>query len=123
MNMLLPRTALVLSLGLSAVVGAAGCSSDNSTDTTNGKAISDIDIGGDVTVDKGATKQLSATVKYADGTTLDVTSNAALVWNVDNTDVATVSSAGLLTGTGVGATKVKATYQGSESGSHAVIVH
>lgn len=109
--------ALVFSLGL------AACSSDNTTDTTTGQAISGVDIGGDVTIDKGEQKQLTATVDYADGTKADVTNNSQLVWNIDNTDVATISATGMLTGKSVGATKVKATYQGSESGSHAVIVH
>ncbi len=112
---------LVLSLvGASSFV--AGCGSDN-VDSVTGKTISDLDIGGDLTLDKGKTQQMTATVKYADGTSVNVTTNADLVWNVGNTGVATISKEGIVTGVGVGATTIKATYQGKESASRALIVN
>ncbi|MBX3200998.1 MAG: Ig-like domain-containing protein [Labilithrix sp.] len=113
------RLALAVSLLLPAAVVAA-CGDDN-VDSNNGKAISDLDIGGDITVDKGQTKQLSATVKYADGTSNVVTTSSDLVWNIGNTDVATVAD-GVVTGVEIGTTNVKATYQGKESASHLIIV-
>jgi hypothetical protein len=122
MKPLLEKLALATMLALAPALAVA-CSSDNSVDTMNGKAISDLDIGGDVTIDKGATKQLTATVKYADGTSADVTSSADLVWNIGDTSIATVSKTGVITGTGVGATKITATYQGKTSADHALIVH
>ncbi|MBX3214114.1 MAG: Ig-like domain-containing protein [Labilithrix sp.] len=113
------RLALAVSLLLPAAVVAA-CGDDN-VDSNNGKAISDLDIGGDITVDKGQTKQLSATVKYADGTSNVVTTSSDLVWNIGNTDVATVQD-GVVTGVEIGTTNVKAIYQGKESASHLIIV-
>lgn len=116
---LVSRLALFTALTGAALV--AGCSDDDAVDK-NGKAISDLDIGSDLTIDKGATQQVTATVKYADGTTSDVTKSSDLVWNIGNTDVATISDTGLVTGVSVGATTIKATYQGRESSSHALIV-
>lgn len=114
---LLLATSLVLG-----VSSAVGCSDDEAVDSTSGKTISDLDIGGDLTLDKGATQQMSATVKYADGTSNSVTSDSDLVWNVGDTDVATISKDGTVTGASVGATTIKATYQGKESSSRALVV-
>ena len=80
--------------------------------TITGKAISDLYIGSDLTLDKGSSQQATATVKYADGTNANVTKSRDLVWNIGNTDVATVSSTGFVTAVAVGATTIKATYQG-----------
>ena len=98
-----------------------GCDDDDAVDS-NGKAISDLDIGGDLTLDKGATQQMTATVVYADGSRSVVTKSDDLVWNIGNTDVATINDEGVVTGVEVGATQIKATYQGKESASHALIV-
>ncbi len=98
-------------------------SSSSGVDSNNGKAISGIDIGGDVTLDKGATQQETATVEYADGTKKDITSDSDSVWNVGDTGVATVSKTGLITGVGNGATTVSITYQGTVSDKKALIVH
>jgi Bacterial Ig-like domain (group 2) len=118
---LVARLALLVSLTVPAAL-AAGCSDDeDNVDSNNGKAISDLDIGGDLTLDKGQSKQMTATVKYADGTSNVVTTSPDLVWNIGNTDVATVSG-GVVTGVEIGTTNVKATYQGKESASHVIIV-
>lgn len=109
-------------VALSSPLMMTGCKDDDSVDSVNGKAISDIDIGGDITLDKGATQQMTATVEYADGTSKDVTSDSSLVWNIGDTGVATISSSGLVTGVSIGATKIKATYQGKESSEQALIV-
>lgn len=114
-----------LLIASSLVVGAASaaaCSDSNTVDTTTGKAISDLDIGGDITLDKGKTQQMTATIEYADGTTSNATTNSDLVWNIGNTGVATISKDGVVTGIAVGATTIKATYQGKESSSQALIV-
>lgn len=100
----------------------AGCSSSDTVDSSSGKTISDLDIGGDLSLDKGKTQQMSATVKYADGTSLDATKVSDLVWNIGNTGVATISKDGVVTGVSVGATTIKATYQGKESASHGLVV-
>jgi hypothetical protein len=123
-NIVTTLLASVLSCGL--VAGGASvivaCDSDDTVDSNTGKAISDLDIGGDLTLDKGKTQQMRATVKYADGTSTDVTTNGDLVWNIGNTDVATISEGGTVTGVEIGATQIKATYQGKESASHALVV-
>lgn len=110
---------LVLTALVAASVPVLGCTTDSSSvDSVNGKAISELDI----TLNKGSTQQATATVKYADGTSAGVTTSSDLVWNVGNADVATISADGLVTGKNVGATSLKATYQGKESASHALIV-
>lgn len=104
------------------LLGVAACSDDNTTDSSNGKAISDLDIGADLTLDKGKTQQVTATVEYADGTSTNVTTSSDLVWNIGDTGVATISKDGVVTGVSTGATTIKATYQGRESSSHALVV-
>jgi hypothetical protein len=118
---LFSRFTLLASLALPVSFAAGGCSSTTTVDS-NGKAISSLDIGGSITLDKGKTQQVSATVKYADGTTAVVTTSSDLVWNVGNTDVATISKDGTVTGVNVGATTLKAIYQGKESDSQPLIV-
>lgn len=57
------------------------------------------------------TVQLSASARYSDGSTRDVTASAA--WRSDNAAVATVSSSGLVTALGDGEATIVADYQGS----------
>lgn len=120
------KTFFARSLVLFALVSAVpviACTTETSgVDSANGKAISELDIGADITLNKGSTQQATATVKYADGTSASVTTSSDLVWNVGNADVATISADGVVTGKNVGATTLKATYQGKESASHALIV-
>lgn len=118
------RFALVLALAVPAAALTA-CSSDDAdaVDQDNGKAISDLDIGGDITIDEGAEKQMTATVEYADGTTKDVTKDADLTWNIGNASVATISAEGVIRGVSKGTTTVKASYQGRETSDKALIVH
>ena len=56
----------------------------------------------------GATSQFTATAVYSDGSTGDVTSLAS--WTSSNSAVATVSSAGVVTGVAPGAATISATY-------------
>lgn len=56
------------------------------------------------------TSQLTATATLSTGATQDVTASA--VWQSSATSVATVSTAGLVTGLGTGTTTITATYQG-----------
>ncbi len=117
---MLLASALTLGLG-GATSMLVGCDDDDAVDS-NGKAISDLDIGGDLTLDKGTTQQMTATVVYADGSRSVVTKDDDLTWNIGNTDVATISDDGVVTGVDIGATQIKATYQGKESASRALIV-
>ena len=57
-----------------------------------------------------ATQQLTATVTFSSGTTMDVTDECT--WTSSDEAVATVSESGLVTAAGVGECTVTATYQG-----------
>jgi len=57
----------------------------------------------------GATTQMTATGKRADGQTTDITPGAA--WTVDKPNIATVSSVGLVTGVSVGTAKISVSYE------------
>lgn len=122
MNSFFSKLFVASALVIGAVSGAA-CSDSNAVDSSNGKAISDLDIGGDITLDKGKTQQMTATVEYADGTKTTATTSSDLVWNIGNTGVATISKDGVVTAVAIGATTIKATYQGKESSSQALIVN
>jgi len=123
MNVHYARFFVAASFALATSFATVACS-DTATavDTSTGKAISDVDIGADLTLDRGTTQQATARVEYADGTAADVTKSEDLVWNIGNTDVATISAEGVVTAKSVGATTIKATYQGKESASKALIV-
>ena len=56
----------------------------------------------------GATQQFTATATQSDGTSIDVTAQAA--WASSNTSVATVNSKGLASALGAGTTTITATY-------------
>jgi len=61
----------------------------------------------------GETSQLTAVVRWRDGSTRDVTSTAR--WSSQNTSVATVSPTGLATAIGFGAARIQVTFEGSNS--------
>jgi len=61
----------------------------------------------------GATTQLTATGKRADGKTTDVTPGAN--WTVDKPEIATVSTTGLITAVSVGTAKITAKYERGEA--------
>jgi len=67
----------------------------------------------------GTTSQFKATATMGDGTTQDVTALAA--WSSSNASVATVSSAGVVSGLAAGSVSVAAVYQ-SVSGSDAIVL-
>ncbi len=66
-----------------------------------------------------ATLQLTATAHYSDNTTQDVTSTAT--WSTVSSAVATVDTAGLVTGVGAGTTNIQALYN-TKSGASAITV-
>jgi len=72
-----------------------------------------------VTLNAGQNQQLTATGKYSDGSTKDVTSTAA--WSSSNSSVAKVSSGGLVSSVATGQATISATLSGM-SGSGAVTV-
>ena len=104
--------ALAVFLGVVPLV-AAGCDDDgepaNATQATdiNGRTISELTIAGNDT-----TTQLQATLRYADGTTRDISQDPGIVWNTDSPGVATVSAGGLVTGVKIGLVSITASYRG-----------
>jgi uncharacterized protein YjdB len=66
-----------------------------------------------VSITVGATAQLTATTKDAQGNTL---TGRVVTWSSSNGTVATVSGSGLVTGVGVGAAVITATSEGVSSG-------
>jgi uncharacterized protein YjdB len=96
-----------------AVLAAACSSSPTSSSTVATIAIT----GSAPTVGNNA--QFTATATLSNGTTQDVTSTAT--WQSGDSTIATVSSAGLVTGVAAGNTTVTATYQ-SVTASDAIAV-
>lgn len=63
----------------------------------------------------GESAQLAARASLSDGTSQDVTAQAA--WRSENTAVATVSSGGLVAAVAAGTTEIRATYQTATAGA------
>ena len=96
---------LVSSIAMVAVLGLFAVACDSSTSPST---VSTVAITGTPPI-VGATSQFSAMATLSDGTTQDVTNLAT--WVSSNTDEATVSSAGVVTGVGAGTVTIQATYQ------------
>jgi len=116
MNMRSILSAIAFSFAAATVVacGDDAESPDNvaqATDPTNGKTISELALSGDdrTTLEEGQTTQLTATLRYADGTTRDVTNEAQ--WNTSDPSNATVAR-GLVTAIDEGPVEISVTYNG-----------
>jgi uncharacterized protein YjdB len=93
-----------------AFAASAGCGSTNDV-SYEGKAVSGVTVGPSTdSISTGSTKQLSATLEFADGTSLDVTNNGGTLWNTSDASVATVSSAGLVTALKAGPIEITAEF-------------
>ena len=107
------------SLAFVSVVGlvVAGCSKDSSpppTSPTPAPTVTGITVSGYSGTPmnrRDQTVQLSASARYSDGTTRDVTGSAA--WRSDNPAVADVSSGGMVTARGDGEATIAADIQGA----------
>lgn len=108
------RRASVLAAMCAIALIAIGCS-DSSTSATTATSLSVTGTAPAI----GASVPFKATATMADGSTQDVTSQST--WSSSNTTIATVSSAGVVTGVAAGAATVSAIYQ-SISGSDAINV-
>jgi trimeric autotransporter adhesin len=90
-----------------------GCSSgprsDNPSAASKPNAVS-IAVTGTTSLIVGQNQQLSATLKYSDGTTKDMTTSA--IWTSSATVIATVSAGGAVTGLSVGQSTITATTSG-----------
>ena len=71
-------------------------------------------------IKKGTAQQYSATAEYSNGSTTNVTSQAS--WSSSSTSVATVSSAGLVSGVGGGHALITATYDGVSGAASLVVL-
>jgi uncharacterized protein YjdB len=105
-------SSIAVTLGLAISVLACGQS------TTTPTSVSSVSVTGTAPA-MGATSQFAAMATLSDGTTQDVTSQAT--WQSSNTAVATVSTAGVVTGVDAGTVSVQATYQ-SITGSDEITV-
>lgn len=76
-------------------------------------AVSSIEISNDITLEKGKTGQLTASVLPANA------GNKGVQWNSSNTSIATVDATGLVTATGVGVATISAS---SENGVEATVL-
>lgn len=107
------ETALVLAF-LGAGPGCGGSTSPTPAATTSSVSVSGTAPG------IGATAQFAATATLSNGTTQTATAQAA--WSSSNTSVASVSSAGLVTGVAAGEADIAATFQNQTGRLHVTIV-
>lgn len=105
-------------IGLTACGGGGG---SNNTTPPPPPTLSSITVSSTgATVVVGMTLQMSAQGKYSDGTTKDMTSS--VTWSSSDTNIATISAAGLVTGVASGSVNIKAA-SGSVSNQSAVAVN
>ena len=119
-----------LIMALAAGVGCSGTTptgggDDNTTGgsaTDDGKVIAGIDVSPEkATLSKGTTQQFRAIVRYADGTTADITDSKDVVWNTSEPTVATVTKNGVVTAAKEGIANITVEYKG-EKGSESFVV-
>ena len=85
----------------------------------DGKAIASVVVTPDKeTLTTGTMLQFTATVKYGDGTTKDVTRDGDVLWNSSDASLVTVSAEGMASALKVGVVTISATFnteKGEES--------
>jgi hypothetical protein len=112
--------ASALAVGSSTIQAVSGSVTGSTTITVTGATLSSITVtSANPNIAKGLTDQFAATGKYSDGSTQNITSS--VTWLSLPTSVATISSAGLAKGVGVGSSTIQAT-SGSISGSAVLAV-
>jgi len=103
---------------LTALSASFGCGSTSDV-VDNGVAVTDVEISPDNEgMTKGLTLQFTATVKYADGTSKNVTKDASIIWNTSDADIATVTKEGLVTAVDEGLVVISADYKGEKADEH-----
>lgn len=99
----------------------ASCGGNSSAPSSGPPSVTSVGVTSPAnSVDVGATVQLAAHAAYTDGTSKDVTTQAA--WNSSNTAAATVSSSGVVTGIGAGNVTITAMFSG-KSGNTSLSVN
>lgn len=118
---------LRIALVMTAVLGIAACDGTPGSPTASGPlapTVTSLTIGGNTSITGiGGTTQLTATARYSDGTTQEVTAEAR--WSSSNDDVVRVISPGLIRGERYGQGDVRVTYasgRGAASGNAQVRV-
>lgn len=117
-----------LSLALAAFVGCSGSTTTTDTSTggpatEDGKAVSSVEITPDKdTLSKDTTTKFRAIVRYADGTTKDITDARDIVWNTSEPTVATVTKDGTVTTLKPGVVEISAEYRGEKGTEHFVVL-
>jgi trimeric autotransporter adhesin len=109
------------SLALCFILGLAACGGGGSSQTTNnGPSLTSIQVAGLTgSVVAGQTQQLTASARFSDGSTKDVTATAT--WSSSNAGIATVAPGGMLTAKASGQCSVSAKI-GSIGGSLGVTI-
>src|SRR5512132_2622415 len=114
--------ALAAGVGCSGAGGAGPDDNKGGSATDDGKVIASIDITPEkATLSKGATQQFKAVVRYADGTTEDITNSKDVVWNTSEPTVATVTKNGVVTATKGGIASISVEYK-NEKASESFVV-
>jgi Bacterial Ig-like domain (group 2)/Immunoglobulin domain len=104
--------ALAATLGMLALAGCSGGTTDSAANTTDATAtLQSIDVtSASASVAQGLSVQFAATGTYSDNGTRNITS--AVTWSSSNTDVAGIDASGLATAMAPGAVTISATYAG-----------
>lgn len=114
----LRRAALLVTLGATALTGAVAVTSCSSADTTapplepTGRTATIVVAPNTTSLVVGATLPLQAVAHDAAG---NVVPDAAIHWSSSDTSVATVSSAGVVTGKGIGTAQIAASAEGKSA--------
>lgn len=116
-----------LILGLAAGLGCSGTTPSGSTSTggsatEDGKVIAEIEITPNRDIlSRGSSQQFRAVVRFADGTTEDITESKDAVWNTSEPTVATVTPRGMVSAAKAGVVEITVEYKG-EKGEENFIV-
>jgi uncharacterized protein YjdB len=124
-----------LILGLAAGLGCSGTTPTGSAGsggtgtttggsaTSDGKVIAAIEITPNKdTLRKGDSQQFRAVVRYADGTTEDITSSKDALWNTSEPTVATVTRNGMVIAAKAGLVDITVEYKGEKGEEHFVVM-
>ena len=100
-----------MGLGTSIITATSGSISGNTTLTVTAATLQSIAVTPPTpSISKSQSEQFTATGKYSDGTTQNITSS--VTWTSGTTSVATVAAGGLATGIGAGSSAITATLAG-----------
>jgi len=105
---------------LALTLAGIGCGGVSSSTSGGTKTLSSVTVSPQTaSIQSGQTQQFTATAKYSDGSTANVSSTAA--WTVNSGSIASVSNTGLVTAKAEGSVTVSASFSGM-SGSAALTV-